>query len=454
MPEGSLTLKHLRSYQLSKLRETIRYAKAKSPFYSARLSNVSIDDLTDLPQISQLPFTTASDLREDPGSFLTLPPHEIARIVTLRTSGTTGRAKRLFFTGEELEHTIDFFSSGMSTLVVPGEKVLILLPGDQPDSVGDLLARGLKRIGVEGVIHGPVTDVRRTVEEIVERRTDCLVGIPTQVLALARSKAGRAVPRGMIKSVLLSTDHIPEAIVNALTLAWRCRVFKHYGITEAGLGAAVDCIARNGYHMREADLLFEIVDPETGMPLVDGETGEIVVTTLTRKGMPLIRYRTGDLSRVVAAPCPCGSVTKRLAAIRERLDGRVVLADGNSLTIADLDEALFRMQEILDYTATLATNNGLDCLEVSLYVEGDEKAAALEAQQALKTVPSIASGISGGSLQLAPISISDRHCFTTGVAKRKLVSDQVFANSSGQPSPNGRPGNRGKSNLTPILSDC
>ena len=134
-------------------------------------------------------------------------------MVTLRSSGTTGEPKRLFFTAEDLELTVDFFGVGMSTLVRAGAKVLILLPGDKPDSVGDLLARGLERIGVEGIPHGPVKDVTLTMDRIISLGIDSLVGIPTQVLALARSTAGSIIPKGMVKDILLSTDYVPSAIV-------------------------------------------------------------------------------------------------------------------------------------------------------------------------------------------------------------------------------------------------
>jgi len=425
--EDPLTLEDLRNYQLGKLRETIRYACAKSPFYSRRLSGFPVDGLADLCQVSQLPFTTAEDIRADPRQFLALPPHEIARIVTLQTSGTTGRPKRFFFTKEELEHTIDFFARGMSALVKPGQKVLILLPGDKPDSVGDLLARGLMRMNVEGIVHGPVRDIRSAAEEIVERRIDCLVGIPTQVLSLARNDAGRSVPPGMIKSVLLCTDCISEAIADALSRSWNCRVFKHYGTTEMGLGGAVECAARTGYHLREADLLFEIVDPDTGAPLKDGEPGEIVVSTLTRKGMPLIRYRTGDISRILEERCSCGSVTKRLDAIRERLDGRVTLANGTILTLSEMDEALFRVEEILDYSAAVTAKDGSDCLEITLYVEEEESSAMQKTLHALNTVPAVATALSDGSLHLAPISISNKNWFTTGVVKRRIIDNRTGA---------------------------
>jgi phenylacetate-CoA ligase len=419
--ENILTKKDLQSYQLKKLKETLSHVCRRSPFYSRQLSAFSADCFTDLSHLTNLPFTTAEDICSDHLQFLAMPQHDIARIVTLHTSGTTGPSKRLFFTKEDLELTADYFSCGMSILVEPGQKVLILLPGDKPDSVGDLLVRGLKRINVEGIIHGPVQDVQHTVRKITEQRIDCLVGIPAQVFALARSKAGQAIPRGMIKSILLSTDYIPEAIVNELVRKWNCQVFKHYGMTEMGLGGAVECHRREGYHLREADLLFEIVDPDTGNPLKEGEAGEIVITTLTRKGMPLIRYRTGDISHIIPEPCSCGSVTKRIGTIQGRLDGRTVLSNGSVLTLTEMDETLFGLEGLLNYQVVLASKKDLDCLEVSICVENAEESVVQKVINALNEVPAISKGLSDGSLRLAPISLSHTNWFTTGVAKRTII---------------------------------
>ena len=107
--------------------------------------------------------------------------------------------------------------------------------------------------------------------------------------------------------MLLSADYVSPACRELLKESWGCAVFEHYGMTETGLGGAVSCEAHYGYHPREADLLFEIVDPATGRPLPPGERGELVFTTLTRRAMPLIRYRTGDFSRFFPEPCPCGT---------------------------------------------------------------------------------------------------------------------------------------------------
>ena len=206
--------------------------------------------------------------------------------------------KRIYFTGEDQELTVDFFRWAISTMVGPGWRVLILLPGERPGSVGDLLAAALKRLGAVGVPHGLIREASQTLDVMEEERIDALVGIPVQVLALARQSKGRAAPG----RVLLSADYVPDSIKKELHSVWGCEVYTHYGMTEMGFGGGMECEARQGYHLRETDLYVEIVDPETGNPVLDGEPGEVVFTTLTRRGMPLIRYRTGDVSRFLPDP--------------------------------------------------------------------------------------------------------------------------------------------------------
>jgi len=414
----------LRAYQLERLKETVDYARRKSLFYGIHLARFASGPIGDLGDVESLPLTTADDIRIDPWRFIAVSQDEIARIVTLRTSGTTGDSKRLFFTVDDLEQTIDFFCHGMSTLVEPGQRVLIFLPGDKPDGVGDLLARGLGRMNAEGIIHGPVRDVRAAVDDIVRHRIDCLVGIPTQVLGIARSKAASAIGKGTIKSVLLSTDYVPAAIAHELGRTWGCPVYRHYGMTEMGLGGGVECEAHEGYHLREADLYFEVIDPRTGEPLPDGETGEVVFTTLARKGMPLIRYLTGDMARFIPGPCPCGSELRRLGTVRGRRDGRVDLGQGTVLTLPDMDEALFPLPGLLNYEPTLSTRGAKTCLEIAAFGEGADRPEAEVILKALEKVPAIRNAIAGGYLELSAVRFVGENWFTTGTAKRGIVDQR------------------------------
>lgn len=421
---AGLTSEAIRTYQLNRLRETIGYARRKSPFYGTRLAHFFCDTISDLREVESLPFTTANDIRINPWRFLAVSQDEIARIVTLRTSGTTGDSKRLFFTVDDLDLTVDFFCHGMSTLVDPKQRVLILLPGEKPDSVGDLLRRGLSRMNVEGIIHGPVCDVQTTVNEIVHCNIDCLVGIPTQVLALARNEAGQAVGKNTIKSILLSTDYVPRAIVNELDRVWGCTVYNHYGMTEMGLGGGVECDAHGGYHLREADLYFEVVDPFTGEPLPDGETGEVVFTTLTRKGMPLIRYRTGDVGRFIPEPCPCGSALRRLGTIRGRWDGRVTITPETILTLPDMDEVLFSLPGLINYQATLVMRGEKTCLEIAVFGEWSERPQSEIILKTLEKVPAIRDAVARDYLEPLPVRFVERNWFTTGTTKRKIIDER------------------------------
>jgi len=383
----------LRRYQLHKLQETLEWVRARSPFYRARLADVP-GTLAALSDLSWLPFTTAGDIRANPLQFLCTSQSAIHRVVTLDSSGTTGSPKRLYFTREDQALTIDFFHIGMSTFTDPGDRVLILLPCERPGSVGDLLATGLDRLGAVGIKHGLVRDVAQTLQVMVEQQVTGLVGVPAQLLALVRHPQGRALAGDLapaIKSVLLSTDTVPDTIAGAVSHAWDCAVYNHYGMTEMGLGGGVECRARRGYHLREADLYVEIVDPATGASLPDGTPGEIVFTTLTRVGMPLIRYRTGDLSFFMPGPCPCGTQLRTLAPVRGRLSNLRPLGAGGALSMAVLDAALFPIPDLLDFSVSLACEEDRECLAVTLLVtlDADLDVVRLRAQRALESLPVI-----------------------------------------------------------------
>ncbi len=215
--------------------------------------------------------------------------------------------------------TIDFFAHGMRTLVDPPGPVLILMPGARPGSIGDLLAKGLARQEIGSVAFGPVADLDAAYRALLSSRARCIVGIPNQVLALARYGRERGNrERAHIDTVLLSADYVPKSLCRVLESLWQCRVFAHYGTTETGLGGGVECAARDGYHLREMDLLLEIVDPATGRALPAGEEGEVVFSTLTRQGAlyPLshrgqpfsdVAFLRQLLRRLARFPAGCGA---------------------------------------------------------------------------------------------------------------------------------------------------
>lgn len=409
---GSNLVKALEKYQIQRINETIEYARRNTGFYRSHLAAVDTP-LSSLTDIASIPFTESSDISNNPFGFLAVNQNEVARIVTLRTSGSTGDAKRLFFTEADLQLTIDFFHHGMSTLVNPGERVAVLLPGEKPDSVGDLLRRGLQRMDVNVLPYGPVSDPIHAARTIGEFRADCLVGIPTQVLAIARSAAAARVE--CVRNILLSTDYVPKAIARFLNERWGCSVFNHYGMTEMGLGGGVDCQALNGYHLREADLYFEIVDHFTGKPSADGVIGEVVFTTLTRQGMPLIRYKTGDIAAMIPERCLCGTSLGRMDWVQGRWAGAIELGDG-MLLLSELDEVLFSFPGLLDYKATLSGNQ----LYFDVFAE-DYAVSEKTILAGIMGIGPVAQACAGGIISKPIVRFSSQgRNSTNGVSKRKI----------------------------------
>jgi phenylacetate-coenzyme A ligase PaaK-like adenylate-forming protein len=242
-------------------------------------------------------------------------------VVSLETSGTRGPAKRLYFSEADLSRTLDFFAVGMSSLAGPGDVVLVLLPGRREHGVTDLLARALPNIGARSVLPAEGWTPETLPAVLAEEKATVLVAAPAHLQALL------ALPPGalqMVRAVLSSAEPLSEALRATVQTVWGCEVFDHWGMTETGFGGGVECRAHNGYHLREADLFLEVADPDTGMPLPPGHTGEILVTTLGQSALPLLRYRTGDASAWLPGPCPCGSALRRLGRVLGRLcaDGR------------------------------------------------------------------------------------------------------------------------------------
>jgi phenylacetate-CoA ligase len=416
-----LTREALAAYQLAKLNETLELVQAKSAFYRGRLGGRPIA-LKSLDDLAGLPFTTADDVRTAPLDLVCVRQDDVERIVTLPTSGTTGPPKRIYFTAGDQELTRDFFHHGMSTFVGAGDRVLILLPGSLPGSVGDLLREGLARLDATGIPHGPVSDAAQTLRVMAEERVTALVGIPVQVLGLAKlalDDPGR-VP-ATLHSVLLSTDHLPPAVARTVEQAWGCTVYDHYGTTEMGLGGGVDCKALAGYHLREADMLFEIVDPLTGRPVPDGENGEVVFTTLTRRAMPLIRYRTGDVAGFIPEPCPCGTVLKRMAHIEYRLIDALTLPEGTIVRQRDFDEALLPIDEVADFKILFAHAEAPATLTVEIKSRGATRPDRDQVLRQLGAMPRLAKALAGERLVIDVREWQTGPQVNTGTGKRQIV---------------------------------
>lgn len=415
-----LTPESIAAHQLRAIRQTVQWARSHRSFYAARLSSFPHDWPHTFEDFTHAPLTNPAHLVERNHEFLCVPQSEISRVVSLESSGTTGARKRIFFTAEDQDLALDFFAHGVASMASPDDRMLIALPGEREGSVGFQLARGIARADVVPIPHGFVFDPAATLRRMDEQHATLLIALPVQALALALQTG--AIARRVFRrlhTIVLCSDHVPQPLVDRIRNATGCKVFEHYGSTEMGLGGGLDCSAHLGYHLREADLYFEVVSPRTGKPLADGHTGEVLFTTLGHRGMPLVRYRTSDLGRIVPGLCSCGSPLRRLARIRDRIEGSVSLGSRGSITIADLDDALFALPGVHDFAAALVPG-GPQELRLSLYSRHRSPALAAQAADALMAQPAIAAACRAGDLHLR-ILLQRRPLPVTG-AKRRIAT--------------------------------
>ena len=330
------------AYRLSMLNRQLSYAVDNSRFYRERLSGLSLP-LASATDITRFPFTTEEDIRRHGRDMLCLGGDRIERVVTLNSTGSGGLPKRLYFTRGDLERTVDFFSAGMVYMCAPGDVVFIFMPASSDDSIGRLLAEGLHQLGANPLVFGMIQDYRQAADALSRGRPHTIVGTPSQMRKLALY-----APDIRPDNVLLSADYIAQSLKETISRIWRCAVFEHYGLTESGYGCAVECPKHDGMHIRHDELLLEIVEPGGAKPAAGGEWGEIVLTTFRREAMPLIRYRTGDMGRLIHGRCACGGGLPRLAHVRGRL---TELA--SAVNIYQMDELLLSEDGVFDYRASM-----------------------------------------------------------------------------------------------------
>jgi phenylacetate-coenzyme A ligase PaaK-like adenylate-forming protein len=316
--------------QLQKLNALLAREKARGGFYRDLPGH-----LDSLSELASLPFTTDEDLAHQAPGLLLCSQAEVQRVLSDATSGTTGAAKRVFYTEGDCEHTVELFAAGLGELIFPGSVTMVCFPFSGPHGLGELIAEAIGRLGARPLRLGVGLSYGEYAAVLEKERPDTFVGMPVQLLSLLR-----VCGRGSLRRALISGDACPDAVLRGCEEILQSRLFPHYGSREMALGGAICCQAHAGMHLRENHVIAEIVD-EAGQPLPPGEKGELVITTIGMEAMPLIRYRTGDYTRVIPGRCPCGSEVLRLDTVSRE----------ETAELAALDEGLFSLPFVADYRA-------------------------------------------------------------------------------------------------------
>ena len=338
----SLGREQIEEIQLRKLNILLKREKERGGFYGSLP-----DRLDTLEDLRRLPFTTEKDLIREGHRMVLTSQSGIERVRSQETSGTAGKAKRVYYSAKDNERTVSFFAAGLSELVFPGEKVMVCMPFSGNRGLGELIAEAVGRLKGIPLAAGTGRSYGELLDMLDFERPRVFVGMPVPLLSLLRLR-----PENSLERALVSADICPDTVKKEIEARLGTRLYPHYGSREIGLGGAMTCPAFEGMHLRENDLIAEIVDEE-GRVLPRGEWGELVLTSIEADAMPLIRYRTGDITRILPEPCPCGSAVIRLDRVRRR---------SRCPAMEKLDDRMFQYEEVVDYRMRMEGD--------TLYAEG------------------------------------------------------------------------------------
>lgn len=353
----------IRSIQLKKLNRLLERENERGGFYRGLPER-----LRSLEELSFLPFTTDEDLAGNAGGMLLCSQARVSRVLSDATSGTTGTAKRVFYTEDDLENTVQLYMAGLGELVFSGSVTMICFPFSGPFGLGELISEAIRRLGAKPLKTGPFLCYGEYAELLEREKPDTFVGMPVQLLGLLRFCG-----RSSLRRALVSGDACPESVIRECESILGSRLFPHYGSREMGMAGAICCQAHEGMHLRENQIIAEIVDG-AGNALPKGEWGELVITTIGMEAMPLIRYRTGDYTRILPSPCPCGSQILRIDRIERKQEG---------LRVPELDGIVFADPAVTD----CSYERKEDRLDVLILTKGSADVSALEEKLSAAVAP-------------------------------------------------------------------
>lgn len=366
MPRGDL-----RKLQAEKLRHTIETA-LRSPFYGKRLQTLGItpDTIKTVDDIRNIPFTTKKDLRENyPFGLVGGDMKDAIRIHS--SSGTTGHPTVVVYSRHDIESWANMVARNMYMVGCRNTDVFQNSSGYGMFTGGLGFQYGAERLGAT-TVPAAAGNSKRQIMFIRDFGTTCLHAIPSYAIRLADVFKEEGVdPRSTkLHTLFIGAEPHTEEQRRRIEQLLGVKAYNSFGMTEMnGPGVAFECKYQNGMHLWEDNYIAEIVDPDTLEPLPDGETGELVLTTLDRTMMPILRYRTRDLTRIIPGECPCGRTHRRIDRIIGRTDDMFIIKGVNVFPM-QVEKILAQFQGLgSNYLITLDTVNDNDTMTVEVELD-------------------------------------------------------------------------------------
>ena len=363
-------------YQLFRVREQMRYAEANSPYYENKFKDAGVrpEDINTWEDLEKIPFTEPIDLAESPFYFFAVSRTKLRNEFT--TTGTTGHRKTIGYSTNDLVSKVDIVASALKDIGMrEGDSLHIMFPLVTAWDPSLIMAGACKILGYGSSICSE-TDIKKQYQTIIDSNATFIIGLPSFIYRVTMLMRKDVDLKSLgIKKIVSSSEPLSESMRKRLEEAWGCKVLDVWGMTEFGLACAVECDEQNGLHTDEANLLFEVVDPETGKHVPDGQTGELVITSLNAECSVLIRYRTHDIAAMLAPPCGCGAhFNRRLKKPSGRMDLQFKIGMGRKIYPVLFDESVFIDKSVIDYQVSITKEGYKDVLtfEVEAKEPSDE----------------------------------------------------------------------------------
>ena len=353
--------------QIEQVNKQIGALVKAGSFYGKKLAEAGFDSIETPEDFEKLPFSEKADLREAyPLGLMTAPEEQIVRIHS--SSGTTGLPVIIPYTAKDVDDWGIMFKRCYEMAGITNRDRIQITPGYGLWTAGIGFQLGAELLGAMAVPMGP-GNTEKQLQMMMDMGSTVLCSTSSYALLLAEEIEKRGIKDKIkLKKGVIGSERWGEKMRKRIAESLGIELYDIYGLTEIyGPGIGINCQYETGMHYWDDYLYIEIIDPVTGKPVPDGETGEIVITTLVKEGAPLIRYRTHDLSRIIPGECPCGSKYPRLDTIMGRSDDMMKIK-GVNVFPSQIEEILAGFPEVSsEYQIRISHLDGKDTMRI--YVE-------------------------------------------------------------------------------------
>lgn len=361
----------MRKIQGERLVKLVEYVYNNVEFYRKRMDEHGIkpSDIKGLEDITKLPYTTKDDLRDTyPFGLFAAPHSDIVRIHA--SSGTTGKATVVGYTQNDIDVWSECVARCMSMANVTKDDIIQIAYGYGLFTGGLGAHYGAERLGAM-VVPMSTGNSKKLTTMMVDFGATAIACTPSYLLHLSEVLRDEGlIDQIKLKSAICGAEPWTDKMRTEIESRLNITAHDIYGLSEImGPGVACDCVHHAGLHICEDHFYPEIIDPKTLTPVADGEVGELVFTTLTKEGIPLIRYRTKDLTSITHEKCECGRTSARISRFKGRSDDMLIIR-GVNVFPSQVEAALINVEEVTPhYMMIVDRENNLDTLEIQVEVD-------------------------------------------------------------------------------------